>query len=190
MSRTGTRLLAVAIGVIAGLIVLAAFASRLGLVGSAGGPAPSTISDPAPTPVSGAKRLTSLAALSSGSGLRSGDLVELRLDEASLNQDVTQYLRQSAQGITVSNTRVQLRSGQVIFTGSLRQGVLATEFTMTSHPAIQSGRLVLVVDSIEPGLVGQFSPVKVGEAIELAPSLEARSVKVVNGLMVVVGVVR
>ena len=190
MGRTGTRLLAVAVGVIAGLIVLGAFARGLGLVGSSGAPMPSTIAEPTPTPVSGARRFTSLAALSGSSGLRSGDLVELRLDETSLNQDVTQYLRQSAQGITVSNTRVQLRSGLIILTGSLRQGVLATEFTMTSHPAIQSGRLLLVVDSIEPGLVGQFSPVKVGDGIELAPNLEARSVKVVNGLMVVVGVAR
>ncbi len=191
MSRTGTRLLAVAIGVIAGLVVLVAFAGQLGLVGRSVGATPSTVrGEPAPTPVPGAKLLSSLSALASGSGLRSGDLVELRLDETSLNRDVTQYLQQSAQGVTVSSTRVQLRAGQVVFTGSLRQGVLATDFTMTSHPAVQSSRLVLVVESIEPGLVGQFSPVKAGEGIELAPNLEARSAKVASGLMVVVGVVK
>ncbi len=190
MGRTGTRLLAVATGVIAGLVVLAAFASRLGLVGGSDGPALSTISQPTPTPVAAAKRVTSLTALASGSGLRSGDLVELRLGEATLNSDVMGYLRQSAQGVTVSNTSVKLRPGQVILGGSLRQGVLATDFTMTAHPAIQSGHLVLVVDSIEPGLVGQFSPIKVGEGIDLAPNLEAEAVEVVTGLMVVVGVVR
>lgn len=179
-----------AIGVIAGLIVLFAFAAKLGLVAGVASPPSSTTGEAAPTPVPGAKRLTSLAALSSGSGLSSGDLVELRLDETSLNRDVTEYLKQSVQGVTVSNTKVQLVPGQVILTGSLRQGVLATEFTMTSYPAIRNGHLVLVIQSIEPGLVGQFSPVKAGDTIELAPNLDAKSVKVVRGLMVVVGVVR
>ena len=156
----------------------------------AGVPSTQTVREAAPTAVAGAKRVESLSALSSGSGLRSGDLVELRLDETSLSQDVTRYIRESASGIAVSNTSVQLRPGQVVFTGSLRQGVLATEFTMTSHPAIQGGRLLLVVDSIEPGLVGQFSPVKAGEGIDLAPTLSAQSARVVTGLMVVVGVVK
>ena len=190
MKRSGTRLLAVAIGVIAGLVVLAAFASRLGLVGGASSPTPATASGAAPASVTGAKRLTSLTALARGDGLSAGDLVEIRLSEASLNQDVTRYLQEGAQGVTVSNTKVQLRPGQVIFTGSVRQGVLAIDFTMTAHPAIQNGELVLVVDSIEPALVGQLSPVKPGQTIELAPNLEARTVTVTDGLMTVVGVVK
>jgi hypothetical protein len=192
MSRTSTRLLAIVIGLAAGLIVLGAFADRLGLIGVTGtaGQATSTVRGPTPSAVKGLKQVRSLGDLARGTGVRSGERVEVRLDEESLNRDVTEYLQASAQEVTVSNTRVDLRPGQVIFTGSVRRGVLATEFTMTSHPEIRNRQLMLVIDSIEPGLVAQFSPVQPGQTMELAPNLEAESVEVIDGLMVVVGVVK
>jgi hypothetical protein len=190
MGRTSGRLLAVAIGVIGGLIVLAAFASRLGLVGSPGVPTPSAAAKPPPSPLSSATQITSLSALAGGEGPKSGDEVELRLSEESLNQDLTTYLQQNVQGVTISNAKVHLLPGQVILTGSASQGILATDFTITTHPAIQNGQLVLVIDSIEPALVEQFSSTKVGQTIELAPNLNARSVTVSSGLMVVAGTVK
>ena len=106
------------IGVIAGLVVLVAFANRLGLVGTAPEPVLPRSAGAAPTSVTGAKRVTSISALARGDGLSRGDLVEVRLSEAALNQDVTRYLQENAQGVTVSNTKVQLLPGKVIFTGT------------------------------------------------------------------------
>lgn len=186
------RLLAVALGLVAGLIVLAAFASRIGLIGS---PAPAAVTasasgTTAPTRVAAARQLSSLAEFSRATDLRSGQEIEIRLDEASLNRDVTTYLQSSAPDVTVTNTQVRLTPGLVVFTGSLRQGVLATGFTLTSYPSARNGQLVLVIQSLEPALVSQFSPVKPGQTIDLAPALQPRSVTVVDGLMVVVGFVR
>jgi hypothetical protein len=180
-----------AIGLVAGLIVLADFADRLDLLGSPTPSATSTVARaPTPTPAAGAKVYTSLADLAKSGAGRRGDLVEARLDEASLSRDVGEYLKANSQGVTVSNSRVRLRPNQVILTGSARQGVLATDFTLTSHPEVRAGQLVLVIDSLEPGVVSRFSTVGPGETIDLAPNLEARSASVVEGLMVVVGVLR
>ena len=99
----------------------------------------------------------------------------MRTNETSLNADITEYLKSSSQGLVVSDTKVRMQAGRVTLTGSVRQGVLATDFTLTGHPAIVDGKLKLIVDAIEPTIVGRLSPIQPGQGIDLAANLEARS---------------
>jgi len=143
---------------------------------------------PMAMPVPEAIRVNSLAEMASRAPPLRGQLVRVVVGEQELTDLTAGYLR--SQGIPASDVRVRLRPGRMVLTGNLQQGILSLGFTVDGHPTVVDRSLKLTVDSVEPSLVSQLSPVAPGQTIDLPMSFEARSVDVVEGQMIVTGVAR
>ena len=193
--RCLVRLVVLSIGLAICLAVVVALAVYAGLwYPPALGDRPNREPTPAmsarvPPPAQGVTSVNSLAELSSRSPSLRGQLIRVVIAERELTQEVVNYLA-TRSDTQVSDVKVRLKPGQVVLTGTARQGVLALSLVVAGHPVIVDGALKLEIDSVEPALVARFSQVAPGETIDLGLSFEARSVEVVDGQLLVTGVVQ
>jgi len=186
--------LALLAGALVGLLVILVLAASFGLWHPAGNPVSSTPTTasapppPTPTSVPGAVPVGSLAELGDKAASLHGKLIQVVVTDQEMTAEAGPYLSGQSSG-AITNVRVTSHPGKLILTGTAKQGILATDFSIVGHPVIVDGVLKLMIDSIDPSMLTLFAPVAVGQTVDLGMTFQAKSAEVGEGRTVVTGVV-
>jgi hypothetical protein len=184
------------VGVALGVVAVVVVASVIGLLPASGsvGSTPRTTSTvavvatsvPTPTPPPGVVEINGIGDAQRRAASLRGKQVRVTIGETELAQLASDYLRQ--QGIDVSNVQVRLHPGQLVMTGTAKQGIVSVNFTVTGHPIVSNGSLKLQIDSVEPAVLAQVAKVAPGQTIDIPLSgFQAQSAEVVEGQLIVTG---
>lgn len=188
--------LAALAGAALGVLAIAYVATSAGLLGPSSAE-PTAVSKVAstsgaplivatPTPPPGVVEVNGLADAQKRAASLRGKQVRVTVGETELGQQASDYLRN--QGVDVSNVQVRLHPGQMVMTGTAKQGFISANFTVTGHPVVSGGALKLQVDSVDPSLLAQVAKIGPGQTLDVPVNgFRPQSVQVVEGQMIVTG---
>ena len=144
-----------------------------------------------PTPPPDAVQVAGLAELERRAPELRGQMVRVTIDEQELSQLAADNLeRRLPEGAEVTDVQTELRPGEVILSGIARRGAISSGFRVTGEPTVVGDNIELRVTSAEPDALAQLAGIVLGDTLTISiPNLQARSVDVVDGQVIVTGVV-